>query len=347
MCFPGVSREMSNEHNDWCVVDFCCGLGGLSLAASQLGMRILGGVDLADSALSSFTMNFPDASVIQGSITSRKIRQAAANLLDDLPKRHKSILVSGPPCQGFSAAGPRQKMDPRNRVLSAVANAVSELQPDAALIENVATLLADRHRHTLNRFRRKIERAGYDVVILKLNAADFGVPQRRHRVFCFASKREVSAEYLQRQLHSQKRPQKVVHEAFEGLPIPIVYNGSSSLEDAVPSSHVAMRHSTSVRKKIAAIPVGKGPMSYRKLDPNTVSRTLVSGNRAPPAHYSEPRSITPREAARLQGFPDSFRFNCVFSKQLLHVTNAVPPPMAKAAIAALVACHKGTPHVKR
>jgi DNA (cytosine-5)-methyltransferase 1 len=93
-------------------------------------------------------------------------------------------------------------------------------------------------------------------------------------------------------------------------------------------NHLAMQHSESVMKKIAAIEPGTGPMSYRRLHPTRFSNTLFSGHRAPPAHFKEPRSITVREAARLQGFPDSFRVYGSFSKQMEQVTNAVPPPLA-------------------
>lgn len=81
-------------------------------------------------------------------------------------------------------------------------------------------------------------------------------------------------------------------------------------------------------------------MSYRRLDPDRPARTLISGNRAPPAHYDEPRSITVREAARLQGFPDSFEIKGTFSKQMLHVTNAVPMPLATAALEVLLRLSK-------
>jgi DNA (cytosine-5)-methyltransferase 1 len=97
-----------------------------------------------------------------------------------------------------------------------------------------------------------------------------------------------------------------------------------------------MRHSARVKRKIAALAPGTGPMSYRKLHPDKLARTLISGNRAPPAHHSQARSITAREAARLQGFPDTFVVRGSFASQMLHVTNAVPPPLARAALLALL-----------
>jgi DNA (cytosine-5)-methyltransferase 1 len=76
-------------------------------------------------------------------------------------------------------------------------------------------------------------------------------------------------------------------------------------------------------------------MSYRKLDPTKLANTLFSGHRAPPAHYAHRRSITVREAARLQGFPDDFRVYGSFANQMLQVTNAVPPPLARTVLRVL------------
>lgn len=340
------SADCLKVNKEWSLIDICCGLGGLSLAGSQLGLNVLGGVDLSDSALATFIANFPDSATIRGCVTKPSVIQAACELIRKKTTADRTLLVSGPPCQGFSSAGPRQEDDARNQILGAVADAVAEIRPFCAIIENVSTLLSVKHRHTLNQFRKKLEAAGYYVTILELNAADFGVPQRRYRMFCFASRCKISEDRLKLELDKFKRAETVVSQAFKGLPTPIIYAGPDSLANAIPSSHVAMRHSDEVRRKIESIPIGKGPMSYRKLDPNKVARTLVSGNRAPPAHYAEPRSITPREAARLQGFPDDFRFECVFSRQLLHITNAVPPPLAKAAIASLIKCIERSEHGK-
>ena len=76
-------------------------------------------------------------------------------------------------------------------------------------------------------------------------------------------------------------------------------------------------------------------MSYRRLHPEQPSNTLFSGHRAPPAHFEEPRSITVREAARLQGFPDDFRIYGSFGNQMQQVTNAVPPPLAQVVLRVL------------
>ncbi|MBX7136299.1 MAG: DNA cytosine methyltransferase [Fimbriimonadaceae bacterium] len=318
------------------MIDLCCGLGGISHAARELGCRIVAGVDTSATALASFEHNFAGAQAIQGSVTRRSTLEACREAMQSDSPSVRTLVVSGPPCQGFSAAGPRAKRDPRNRVLMAVARAIVALSPDAAIVENVATLMGPTHKRSLSRFRRILDDGGYSVVVLRLNAADFGVPQIRQRMICFASREPLRESAIRSSLESLKRPCPTVRVAFAGLTRPATYRGPKvHIKTKVPN-HIGMRHSLIVRTKIAKILPGKGPMSYRRLHPDRPARTLISGHRAPPAHYSQARSITPREAARLQGFPDTFEVKGTFANQMLHVTNAVPPPLALAAIAAFL-----------
>jgi DNA (cytosine-5)-methyltransferase 1 len=138
-----------------------------------------------------------------------------------------------------------------------------------------------------------------------------------------------------RQFH---RPTVTVASALAGLPHaqerPTKYIDDE--DDGTVSNHFSMRHSNAVKLKISKIAPGSGPMSYRRLHPTRQSNTLFSGHRAPPAHFSEPRSITVREACRLQGFPDSFRVYGSFANQMEQVTNAVPPQLAQAVMAAIL-----------
>lgn len=320
------------------VVDLCCGLGGISLAAAQLGMEIFAGVDLSDQAIRTFANNFPDAETFVGSVRSKAlIGKCAKQVYQHKSGSQKLVVVSGPPCQGFSVAGPRDPSDPRNQVLGAVARAIVDLNPKCGLIENVARVLDPSHTKRLAKFRKVLNQGGFHVSEIVLNAADYGVPQRRHRAFFFLTKRRISKRKLNGVLEALHTPPLLVGEALADLPSPKVRPDRYNDEDdnLVLSNHFAMQHSQRVKKKIAAIPQGKGPMSYRRLHPERVSNTLISGHRAPPAHYREPRSITVREAARLQGFPDDFRIYGSFGNQMTQVTNAVPPPMARAALIAL------------
>jgi DNA (cytosine-5)-methyltransferase 1 len=314
-------------------------MGGMSLAASQLGLDIVFGVDSNAEAIRTFSKNFPEALALQGSVRSPAVLDQCALLLrpPDGPAA-PSVIVSGPPCQGFSDAGSRDPLDPRNRVFGAVALAIAKLQPDGALVENVEAVLSEKHSKRLRSFERVLEEAGYNVCTIILDADDFGVPQKRRRTFFLISRIELDESDVLNRIKRFRLEPVTVRAALEDLPIPAVrpddYN--DECDYATIPNHFAMRHSSGVIQKISAIEPGTGPMSYRRLHPTRLSNSLFSGHRAPPAHFSEPRSITTREAARLQGFPDSFRVYGAFSNQMEQVTNAVPPAMTRAALSVLL-----------
>jgi DNA (cytosine-5)-methyltransferase 1 len=310
-------------------------MGGLSLAAQALGMQVAVGVDVNTQAACTFSRNFPQAEFILGSVRSKKVLGRCSELLarpNGIP-----VVVSGPPCQGFSVAGSHDPVDPRNQILIAVARAISQLQPYCAIIENVSTVLANKHATRLKKFERTLAEAGYFVHGVLLNAVEFGVAQKRKRAFFLVTRSKLHSDEVCSRLQQLKQPELCVAAALKGLPQPELrperYNDEEDC-GAFPN-HVVMRHSTRVIEKIAALEPGTGPMSYRRLHPSRPAKTLFSGHRAPPAHFLQPRSITVREAARLQGFPDSFRVYGSFGNQMQQVTNAVPPPLAKTVLRVL------------
>ena len=321
------------------VIDLCCGLGGLSCAAKDLHMQVVAGVDINSNALRTFSRNFPQAEAIVGSIRSSTVLERCRSLLmPDSASPSLKIILSGPPCQGFSAAGSRDPKDRRNKVLVSVARAIARLQPDFALIENVSTVLAAKHGDRLDKFKQVLTSGNYHVQEVLLDSSEFAVPQKRKRTFFLVTRRPLSMDNFLGLLARSKMPTVSTRDALRGLPVPAVrpdaYDDEAEYEG--PMNHFAMRHSRRVMEKIATIPPGTGPMSYRRLHPIRPANTLFSGHRAPPAHFDEPRSITVREAARLQGFPDSFRIYGSFANQMEQVTNAVPPPLARAVLRALI-----------
>jgi DNA (cytosine-5)-methyltransferase 1 len=333
---PGVIRQSScfEPQEKPKVVDLCCGMGGLSLGAQQLGMEVVAGVDINSHALRTFSRNFPAAVALHGSVRSKKVIEQCTELLSDCAV---TVVVSGPPCQGFSVAGPRDPMDSRNQILSSVGKVITTLRPTIALVENVAAVLEDDHDERILEFEEVLFHGGYSVAPVLLDAADFGVPQKRRRAFFLITQFEMSQEEIERKLRMRKKPKVSVRQALSGLASPELRPLKYKDEEDIAgiSNHLAMRHSERVQRKIAQIEPGKGPMSYRRLHPDRPSNTLFSGHRAPPAHYSEARSITVREAARLQGFPDEFRIFGSFGNQMEQVTNSVPPPLANAVLSVL------------
>ncbi len=321
------------------VIDLCCGLGGLSLATRQLGMMIVAGVDIGSDAMRTFSKNFPAAAAIETTISgSRALAQCKAALTKHGQRQSPLVVVSGPPCQGFSAAGTRDPKDKRNKVLLGVARAISDLQPHFAVVENVQTLLTEKHRERVRDFQKHLIDAGYHMLPVELDAKDYGVAQKRERAFFLITPTPLDAKAIEARFIALRQPEIPSGERLKDLPPAKTrgekYNDEEDAGCAYPN-HLAMRHSIAVQKKIAAIRPGTGPMSYRKLDPTKPANTLFSGHRAPPAHYAYPRSITVREAARLQGFPDDFRIYGSFANQMMQVTNAVPPPLARTVLQVL------------
>lgn len=320
------------------VIDLCSGMGGISLAAKQLGMNVVAGVDIEPSASRTFQQNFPLATALTGSVRSTNLIDKCKSLLQNSRLgRQPTIVVSGPPCQGFSIAGSRDPNDSRNQILLAVARSIVDIKPRCAMVENVAHILDDNHNSRLKRLVIVLSEGGFHINEIVVNAEDFGVAQRRKRAFFMITRRAVSESRLAACFEKRKQDPLRVIDVLDDLPRPVPRPDryADEEDDGCITNHFAMQHSEKVREKIAAIPQGSGPMSYRKLHPLRASNTLISGHRAPPAHYDQPRSITVREAMRLQGFPDDFRVYGRFGSQMGQVTNAVPPPLARVALEVL------------
>jgi len=335
---PAKSIRNTEAKAEPLVVDLCCGMGGISLAAQQLSMKVLAGVDIEPSATKTFEHNFPDATTFTGSVRSRSLIQDCQELIKRERQSYQpTIVVSGPPCQGFSVAGPRDPNDPRNQILLGVARFIVAVKPRCAMIENVARILDDNHSDRLKKLSKIFAVGNYHVNEIVLNAKHYGVAQRRKRAFFLITRKAIDRSVLEKLFESKMAEPLTVHDVLKDLPEPKVRPDQyvDSDDNGKFSNHFAMQHSEKVKKKILAIPQGSGPMSYRKLHPERTSNTLISGHRAPPAHYSQPRSITVREAMRLQGFPDNFRVYGPFGSQMKQVSNAVPPPLAKVALEVL------------
>jgi DNA (cytosine-5)-methyltransferase 1 len=172
-------------------LDLFCGVGGLSLGLVQSGFRLIGAVDIDQGSLQSHSDNFPGVPTHQCDLfftSGNDIRSALG-----IRRTAIDLLAGGPPCQGFSAGGIQAKRDPRNHGVLAFARLVSELRPRYFLMENVRGLLFRQHAPLRGQFTRLLREAGYEVRPFHLlNAADFGVPQRRVRAFVLGSQSPLS-----------------------------------------------------------------------------------------------------------------------------------------------------------
>lgn len=174
-------------------VDLFSGAGGMSLGFEKAGFEVAAAFDYNHRCVDAHANNFPECVSVQADLaraTGKSLRS-----LGKLGRRHIDVLFGGPPCGGFSVAGRRNPADPRNQLLLKFATFVEHLQPSYFVVENVRGLLMGDAAKKLKQFRRKVEKAGYEIVwpVQILNAVDFGVPQSRQRIFILGCKSGLAA----------------------------------------------------------------------------------------------------------------------------------------------------------
>ena len=165
-------------------LDLFCGAGGLSLGFEQAGFNVIGAIDQEDRHVETYRRNFPWTKSVSADLS----KASGASLLKQvggLPVgRELDVIFGGPPCQGFSTGGKHNADDERNSLVYHFARILRELRPRYFVMENVAGMLHRNVQHIAKSFKHRVRCAGYTVLEERvLDASDFGVPQRRRRVF--------------------------------------------------------------------------------------------------------------------------------------------------------------------
>ncbi|WP_295388445.1 DNA cytosine methyltransferase [uncultured Thiodictyon sp.] len=169
-------------------VDLFSGAGGLSLGFEQAGFDVVAAVEVDPIHCATHKFNFPECTVIPRSVealTGLDIRKASG-----IGCKPVDLVFGGPPCQGFSLIGKRALDDPRNNLVRHFLRLVTELSASYFLFENVKGLTLGRHRQFLQELVSEFSRAGYRIRLpwRVLNAAQYGVPQNRERLFIMGAK---------------------------------------------------------------------------------------------------------------------------------------------------------------
>ena len=298
-------------------------------------------VEAERHAAQTYRLNNPGVPVIEGRITEST---RASSLRRYMPRTATvEVLLAGPPCQGYSAAGSRRPDDPQNQLFGHVARLARQLKVEFAVLENVPGVRRVNGHGFLEAILDSLKEAGFAVAPHLLRASDFGVPQRRVRYF-FIARRGRRSTLLPKPSATHRRNGQA-SEAGADLPetsalldllndLPVLGSGVDAerlvMDDGRELLNMStMRHSDRVVRRIAAFKAGDEPISYRRLGP-VEARTLVAGHRALPVHPVEHRTISVREAAVVQGFPLDYFFCGPRAEQPLQVANAVPPPLSSA-----------------
>lgn len=322
-------------------VDLFAGAGGLGYGFRREGYRVALAIEPDRHAAQTYRLNNPGVPVIEARITERT---RAASLKRYMPRtRTINVLLAGPPCQGYSAAGSRRPEDPQNQLFGHVARLARQLKVDNVVLENVPGVRRVNGHGFLHEILDALEEAGFTAAAHLLRAYDFGVPQRRVRYFFLARRGRRSIPPSEPPpSHRRHGQQDALDAPLPETPALIALLGAlPTLGPGVDAERMitsdgreltnmsTMKHSDRVIRRIASFRPGTEPISYRRLGP-VEARTIVAGHRALPVHPTEHRTISVREAAVIQGFPLDYFFCGPRAEQPLQVANAVPPPLAAA-----------------
>lgn len=340
------------------VIDLFCGCGGLSKGFELAGFNIVGGVDFNAPAINTFNENFKNAKGVCCDLLEMD-ESRIKDLFGDLS--NIDVIIGGPPCQGFSSAN-RYKIegdDPRNKLFFEFVKFVDLAKPDAIVIENVRGIVTKDNGYAKERIYDIFEKRGYHVNHCILDACDYGVPQHRLRNFFVMLKKEKFDFNTLDKASSIITVKEAIGELynFENeddstvtlATVPITdYQKFLRSEDSVAYNHEVRYPAEKVQERISYVPQGgnwqcvpehlwpssrsnRHSSAYKRLDEKEPSVTIDTGNNH--SNYFHPlydRIPTVREAARLQSFPDNFKFMGNRSEQYRQVGNAVPPLLAKA-----------------
>lgn len=351
-------RHRRSQEKDFRILDLFSGAGGFSYGMEMNPhFKTAVALDMNETALQTFGANMPEAKTVCGDITDEAVKRRVIALSRE---EKVNMIIGGPPCQGFSLKGKKMGLeDPRNFLFREYLNIVSSLQPEVFVIENVKALLSTSSGWFRRQIEREIVKLGYHVTAGVLTASDFGVPQVRQRaIFICSRDRKISLPIRT----SEKAT--TVRDAISDLAYLNSGEGAAvSPYQAEPSceyqrlmrdgsgelhNHKASNHAAIAVRKLSMIPpecgkeclpakmLGKQKFSGTwgrlkwDLPSPTIDTRFDAASNGTNNHPCLNRAITPREAARIQSFPDRFVF--VGSKVAIRqqIGNAVPPLMAKA-----------------
>ena len=332
---------MSKEYK---IIDCFCGAGGLSLGFERAGFRVQYAFDLDEVAINTYRHNpqhHHGPAFVRDiyKVSKKSIEEDLGHELGEI-----DVVVGGPPCQGFSVQRRGDDNDPRNNLVLEYIRLIKDINPRFFVMENVGGLLSPRGLPYLKTLTEELKAAGYEIQRDKLLASDFGVPQSRRRVFIIGERVDDGSPKF-----SFPKPdgdkEKTVRDA--------IFDLMDKDEKDIPN-HKSDKLSDVNLKRIQAIKEGEGRDSlpeelqlachknntgHRHLDtygrmawdkPSpTITARFDSFSRGRFGHPVLDRTITLREGARLQTFPDDFEFLGSKVEVARQIGNAVPVKLAE------------------
>jgi len=321
---------MDSKKKKYKLVSLFSGAGGLDLGFEQAGYSTIWANEYDKTIWSTFEHNFPNVILEKRSIVDIPS--------SDIPDCDG--IIGGPPCQSWSEAGAKRGIDdPRGKLFHEYIRIIKDKRPKFFLAENVSGILAKRHAQALQGIIQEFRNIGYDVSFELVNASEFGVPQDRKRLLIIGFRKDLNIDFV---FYKSSHDPVYLKDALKGLPEPWPARDKNySNLDNLPF----LNHEFFI-----------GGYSTIYMSRNRVrgwdefSFTIQAGGRHAPIHPQAPkmqwvgkdsfcfhkgkenmyRRLSIRECARIQTFPDDFKFIYDhLTNGYKMVGNAVPVELAK------------------
>lgn len=334
------------------VIDLFCGAGGFSLGFEMAGFETLFAMDIWDKAIKTFNYNRSENIAIKCDIekyTNKEVDKMLNNTDDFVG------IIGGPPCQGFSMVGTRDKEDNRNSLYLEYVRIVERANPMFIVLENVKGLLSLEKGYFKQDIIERFERIGYNISYDILKASEYGIPQNRERVFFVGLRKDIFKEIYFTFPKSNKIEFVSTKEALSDLPKISIgeketeYMKKPSNEfqkfmrgtNKIITNNEITNHTDKTKNIISQVPDGGSikdvskelykvrnyNAAFKRMNSKLPSSTIDCGHRNY-FHYNENRIPTARESARIQSFKDNYHFLGSKSDQYKQIGNAVPPLLA-------------------
>jgi DNA (cytosine-5)-methyltransferase 1 len=325
-------------------VDLFCGAGGMTAGLAKAGFEVVGAIDYWEPAIRTYCRNFSYPTILAD---ARAISDTKLTGFLGSASSRVDLLVAGPPCQGLSFQSGRLERDERAGLIFEVARYVEALRPRMFLMECKMNVGNERNKGLRARLEASLMELGYSIRWQVINAAEYGVPQIRKRLFYYGCLEGMAGDSLFPQPDHSPDTFRTVEDAIGDLPSPAV-----DYEDSANYPHHYLIKTLEVNlERLRHIPPGGGiddlpddliPPHYRRrryrggyhgaygrLRADKPSAAIVDGfdsfTRGRFGHPYEDRNITLREGARLQTFADDFLFDGRQKEVAALIGNATPP----------------------
>ncbi|MGG0278322.1 DNA cytosine methyltransferase [Bacillus pacificus] len=335
-------------------ISLFAGAGGCSIGFKESDFDIIAAYDNDSSAVKTYNENFGKNKCKLLDLATCDFKKLRVE--HNLEPEELDIIIGGPPCQGFSSAGARFWEDPRNMLLKNYADALEEFKPKWFFMENVEGLLTAGKGEYVYQAAKKFTELGYSIILQKVYAQEFGIPQRRKRVIIIGNRLGIKFNFP-KPITPASGPifrnspitVKTAIEDLEKTSIPeldhiiktedgVNFKRYCSLKpgETMKDLPVELQHESFKKRSLRRVKDGTpshkrggAPSGLKRLIYDEPALTITGSSNREFVHPTQNRTLTIRECARLQTFPDSFLFTGSDSAKMQQIGNAIPPKLAQ------------------